>query len=80
MCIRDSRLGYRLIDTAAHYPSEAAVGAALADARQNLLGVHGGTGSGGGVRVVTKIWFDSMGYEPALASAMRRRDEFRLRL
>lgn len=75
--VRDAvRLGYRLIDTAAHYPSEAAVGSALADARQNLLGVHGGTGSGGGgVCVVTKIWFDSMGYEPALASAMRRREE-----
>jgi len=55
--------GYRLVDTAAHYESELAVGAALAEARSSSLKDE--------IRTVTKIWFDDMGYEPALASAKR---------
>jgi diketogulonate reductase-like aldo/keto reductase len=62
------RAGYRLIDTAAHYDSEPAVGAALAEARGR------GLIASGEVCTVTKIWFDDMGYEPALASAMRSMD------
>ena len=56
------RTGYRLFDTAAHYDSEPAVGAALADARKR------GLLDEAPARTVTKIWFDNMGYEPALAS------------
>lgn len=52
--------GFRLVDTAAHYESEPAVGDALASWRAD-----------GGVRTVTKVWFDDMGFEPALASARR---------
>ena len=63
------RAGYRLVDTAAHYASEPAVGAALAEARKNGID---------GVRTVTKIWFDDMGYEPALASAMRSIDNLQV--
>ena len=47
--------GYRLIDTAAHYESEAAVGAALSEARRRGLTDE--------VRTVTKVWFDDMGFE-----------------
>ena len=60
------RAGYRLLDTAAHYESEPAVGAALKEARRS--GIISSTDD---VDIVTKIWFDDMGYEPALASTMR---------
>ena len=57
--------GYRLVDTSAHYPSEEAVGGALDDA------VARGICARSDVTVCTKIWFDDLGYEPALASAIR---------
>ena len=60
------RTGFRLIDTAAHYESEAAVGAALVEARR-----RGILADDEHARTVTKIWFDDMGYESALASAKR---------
>ena len=66
MVLEGVRTGYRLFDTAAHYESEPAVGAALVEARQRGL-----LEPSEELRTVTKIWFDDMGYEPALASAMR---------
>ena len=58
--------GFRLLDTAAHYASEPAVGDAMVEARRlDLLG----SSSSDAVRHVTKIWFDDMGYEQTLASA-----------
>ena len=57
--------GYRFIDTAAHYPGEAGVGDALAALEA------GGVVRPGEVAVCSKVWFDDMGYEPALASARR---------
>ena len=72
--------GYGLIDTAAHYPSEAAVGRALEEARRRGL-ISGATplaeqgqdlnkdAAEPAVTVVTKLWFDSLGYEKALAAA-----------
>lgn len=60
------RAGYRLLDTAAHYDSEPAVGDALLEARQ-----RGVIAANEEVRTVTKIWFDDMGFEPTLAAAKR---------
>jgi len=57
--------GYRLIDTAAHYPGESGVGDAIAALEAR------GVVRPGEVMTVTKVWFDDMGYEPALASARR---------
>ena len=61
--------GYRFFDTAAHYESEPAVGAALTEARR-----RGILGNNELTRTVTKIWFDDMGYEPALMSARASMD------
>lgn len=58
--------GYRLLDTAAHYDSEPAVGDALEEARK-----RGILAAGDDVQIVTKVWFDDMGYEATLASAQR---------
>ena len=57
--------GFRLLDTSSHYPSESVVGEAIeiAEAR--------GIVRRRDVTVCTKVWFDDMGYEPALASAVR---------
>lgn len=55
--------GFRLVDTAAHYPGESGVGDALA-----ALEARGAVRPGE-VQVCSKIWFDDMGYEPALSSA-----------
>ena len=66
MVLGGLRTGFRLIDTAAHYESEAAVGAALVEARRRGLLTDDDQ-----ARTVTKIWFDDMGYESALASAKR---------
>ena len=60
------RQGYRLLDTAAHYDSEPAVGDSLQEARR--LGL---LADGDNVEIVTKVWFDDMGFEPTLASAKR---------
>lgn len=60
------RQGYRLLDTAAHYDSEPAVGDSLQEARR--LGL---LADGDNVEIVTKVWFDDMGYEATLASAQR---------
>ena len=65
--------GYRLIDTAAHYPSEMAVGDAIATAFES-----GTLRSKEDLTVCTKIWFDEMGYEPALASIQRSLHRLRL--
>lgn len=58
--------GYRLIDTAAHYESEVAVGDAIVEARR-----RGIIKDASAVTTVTKVWFDDMGFEPTLASAKR---------
>ena len=55
-------MGYSLIDTAAHYDSEAAVGAALVEAKKQGLGQP---------RYVTKLWFDDLGYSNAISAAER---------
>ncbi|KAL1519701.1 hypothetical protein AB1Y20_023211 [Prymnesium parvum] len=57
--------GYRLIDTASHYPGEEAIGAALDAAEAS------GVVARSEVTVCTKVWFDDMGYEAALSSAVR---------
>ena len=57
--------GYTLLDTAAHYGSEVAVAPAIDEA------IARGYLDKRDLTVVTKIWFDSMGYEKALASARR---------
>lgn len=56
------RMGYSLIDTAAHYDSEAAVGAALVEAKKQGLDQP---------RYVTKLWFDDLGYSNAISAAER---------
>ena len=55
--------GYRFIDTAAHYPGESGVGDALSALEAR------GVVRPGEVQVCSKVWFDDMGYEPALSSA-----------
>ena len=55
--------GFRLVDTAAHYPGESGVGDALA-----ALEARGAVRPGE-VQVCSKVWFDEMGYEPTLSSA-----------
>ena len=57
--------GYRLLDTAAHYESESAVGEALSFAEERGLVRRAE------VQICTKIWMDDMGYEKALAAATR---------
>jgi len=57
--------GYRLIDTAAHYASEPAVGSALA------LQMASGSLKRSDVTLCTKIWFDDMGYDRTTASIQR---------
>ena len=57
--------GFRLVDTAAHYPGESGVGDALSALEAR------GVVRPGEVQICSKVWFDDMGYEPALASAMR---------
>ena len=55
--------GFRLVDTAAHYPGESGVGDALSALEAR------GVVRPGEVQVCSKVWFDDMGYEPALSSA-----------
>ena len=55
--------GFRLVDTAAHYPGESGVGDALEALEAR------GVVRPGEVQVCSKVWFDDMGYELALSSA-----------
>ena len=64
--------GYRLIDTAAHYDSEPAVGAALAAAVD-----RGVLRRSSEVTVCTKVWFSDMGYDATIASARRSLERLR---
>ena len=70
-CAAGLAAGYRLIDTSAHYPSEVAVADAIAMAEARGLVTRRE------VTICTKVWFDDMGYEPALASAMRSLNRLR---
>eukprot|EP00967_Tisochrysis_lutea_P145566 scaffold273433_cov28-Tisochrysis_lutea.AAC.1 len=64
--------GYRLIDTAGHYDSEPAVGAAIDKAVE-----HGILRDKGEVTVCTKIWFTEMGYDKTIAAARRSLENLR---
>ena len=63
MVVSGVEAGFRLVDTAAHYPGESGVGDALISLEER------GAVRPGEVQVCSKVWFDEMGYEPALSSA-----------
>ncbi len=68
-CVRDALdVGYRLIDTAASYGNEAAVGRAIKDSgvpRNEIF-------------VTTKLWIQDVGYEPAKRAFQRSLDRLQL--
>lgn len=68
-CVRDALdVGYRLIDTAASYGNEAAVGRAIKDSgvpRDEIF-------------VTTKLWIQDVGYEPAKRAFQRSLDRLQL--